>query len=66
MTLRDGPPAWARFISRLSRILVNWWVWTARPFMLHPIRSIKQLFEREPVSEDDLAALTPEERKALK
>jgi hypothetical protein len=34
--------------------------------MLHPIRSITQLFERQPVTEDDLEHLTPEERKALK
>ena len=50
----------------MRQTLITWWVWTARPFMLHPIRSIKQLFESEPVSEDDLEHLTPEERKALK
>ena len=43
-----------------------WWVWTARPFILHPIQTIKDHFRREPVSEDDLAHLTPEERKAIK
>lgn len=65
MRLREGPPAWARFISRLLGIILTWWVWTARPFMLHPIRSTKELFYREPVTEDDLAHLTPEERKAI-
>lgn len=50
----------------MKQTLITWWVWTARPFILHPIRSTKELFYREPVTEDDLAALTPEERKALK
>lgn len=43
-----------------------WWVWTARPFILHPIQTIKDCFYREPVTEEDLEHLTPEERKALK
>jgi len=50
----------------MGQTLITWWVWTARPFMLHPIQTIKDQFRREPVTEDDLAALTPEERKALK
>lgn len=54
-----------RAIFTAMRAVNVWWVWTARPFILHPIQTIKDHFRREPVSEDDLAHLTPEERKAI-
>ena len=44
-----------------------WWAWTARPFLLNPIATIKDLLRvPDPITEHDLAQLTPEERKALK
>ena len=46
--------------------VVIWWVWTGRPFLLHPIRTIRDWFAGTELSADDLAHLTPEERKALK
>ena len=55
-----------RFVLTRLRDLNTWWVWTARPAIFHPIQTIKDQFRREPVSEEDLAHLTPEERKALK
>ena len=70
--------------------LACWWVWTARPFILHPIQTIRQwispppdiqyIYSQDPTkphgfvmpveklrdtTEEDLASLTPEERKAL-
>jgi len=67
VTLRDGPPAWARFISRLYRILACWWVWTARPFMLHPIQTIRDwLRPDEPLTAEDLEGLTEGEVRALR
>lgn len=49
------------------RNLTIWWVWTARPFILHPVRTIRDWLRRdEPFTPEELAALTPAERKALK
>lgn len=51
----------------VRQTLTIWWVWTARPFLLHPIRTIRDWLRRdEPFTEEELAALTPEEKKALK
>lgn len=46
--------------------IVIWWVWTGRPFLFHPIRTIREWFTWPEIEADDLAHLTPEERKALK
>jgi hypothetical protein len=51
----------------MRRSLINWWVWTARPFLLNPWRTIRDWLSRpEPLTADELASLTPEEREALK
>ena len=49
------------------KTLIIWWVWTAGPFLTHPIRTIREWVARnEPYTDDELAHLTPEEQKALK
>jgi hypothetical protein len=50
----------------MLKTIITWWVWTARPFIFNPIRTIRGWFCAEKLSEDDLKHLTPEERKALK
>jgi hypothetical protein len=50
----------------MRRALITWWVWTARPFLFHPIKTLKDVFTWTSVPEEDLKHLTPEERKALK
>ncbi len=48
-------------------ILRSFWAWDVLPFLRNPIASIKDWFRKpEPLTDDDLAALTPAERKALK
>lgn len=50
----------------MIRYLIIWWTWTAEPFLFNPIATIKGWLRKdEALSPDDLAALTPEERKAL-
>ena len=49
--------------------LMVWWVWTGRPFLFHPIRTVREWFtwpKWPEIDDDDLEHLTPEERKALK
>lgn len=50
----------------MRKTLMIWWIWTVEPFLRHPIRTVRQWFERPELTADDLANLTPEERKALK
>ena len=48
-------------------ILRSFWAWDVLPFLFNPIASIKDLFRKpEQLSDEDFAALTPAERKALK
>lgn len=54
------------WFEKLTKRAWIWWVWSAEPFIRHPIRSICDLFRRPDVTEKDMAHLTPEERKALK
>lgn len=65
----------AQGIGRLGKIkkeLWIWWVWTAEPFLRHPILTIKdwctptKSLRGINFDEEDLHHLTPEERKALK
>lgn len=62
-------PKWFEKLTNEVRI---WWVWTAEPFICHPIRSIKDWLTPTKslrgidFDEEDLRHLTPEERKALK
>ena len=50
----------------MRQAVVIWWVWTARPFLLHPIRTIRDWLRRdEPFTQDELDSLTPQERKLL-
>ena len=55
-------PSWFDNLTKEVRI---WWIWTAEPFIRHPIRSIRDLFRKPDVTAEDLEHLTPEERKAL-
>ena len=51
----------------MKRTLINWWVWTARPFIFHPIRTISQWLERDPpLTAEDLEGLTEGEIRALR
>lgn len=56
----------------MRRAVIIWWVWTARPFIFHPIQTVRDWFTplrklRDiDFDNDDLLHLTPEERKALK
>ena len=50
----------------MKRAVITYWVWTARPFILHPIQTIRDWLTWPDIPEDDLQHLTPEERKALK
>ena len=48
--------------------IVIWWVWTLRPFLLHPIRTVRDWFtwpQWPDIDQSDLEHLTPEERKAI-
>ena len=55
-----------RVVFTGMRSINTWWVWTARPFIFHPIQTIRDCFTWPEVSDEDLKHLTPEERKALK
>ena len=53
----------------MRRSIINWWVWTAQPFIFSPIRTIRGWLCAEKLHEltdDDFENLTSEERKALK
>lgn len=44
-----------------------WWAWTAEPFLRNPVRTVRDWLRRdEPFTPEELAELTPAERKALK
>ena len=54
------------WFGKLTKRAWIWWVWTLEPAIRHPIATIRDLFRKPDVTDDDLAHLTPEERKALK
>jgi hypothetical protein len=47
-------------------ILRSFWAWDVLPFLFNPIQSIRDMFRKERFTDEELADLTPEERKALK
>ena len=51
----------------MRREIIIWWVWVIGPFLRHPIATIKGwLKPDEAITPEELAALTPQEREALK
>lgn len=49
--------------------LLTWWAWTARPFLAHPLETLRDWIDPTrhdiPLDWDELRHLTPEERKEL-